>query len=248
MAGNIIPAIATTNAMTASLCVLQAFKVMRSELSKAKMVFLTRSTERVISSEPLRPPNPECPVCSVAQSTVEVDTSRATLNDLVEDLLRLQLGYGEEFSVNSEAGILYDPEEDQNLSKPFSALGLKDGSFITVIDEADENTKVNLVLSISEKALGKDSKPIRLQEQVKIATKPSIAPAADTNGHTHPVANGVTNGVTNGKRKRDLDDVEPGVESENMKKRGKVATAPASKDDIVVVDDAADGAIVIDDD
>jgi ubiquitin-like 1-activating enzyme E1 B len=38
MAGNIIPAIATSNAMTAGLCVLQAFKVLRDDYNHAKMV------------------------------------------------------------------------------------------------------------------------------------------------------------------------------------------------------------------
>jgi ubiquitin-like 1-activating enzyme E1 B len=244
MAGNIIPAIATTNAMTASLCVLQAFKVLKNELDKAKMIFLTRSTERVISSEGLRPPNPECPVCSPTQSTLIVDTSRATLHDLVEDLLRLQLGYGEEFSVNSEAGILYDPEEDQNLTKTFGELGLKNDSFITVIDESDEDAKVNLVFSISEKQLESDRKPVHLSEKLKIPLKPKAAAPAETNGHVHRVANGVTtNGLTiNGKRKRGAD--EAGLEEELAKKRGKVAPAPAD-DDIIVVED--EGAIIIDD-
>lgn len=38
MAGNIIPAIATTNAMTAGLCVLQSLKVFQNNLMHAKMV------------------------------------------------------------------------------------------------------------------------------------------------------------------------------------------------------------------
>jgi ubiquitin-like 1-activating enzyme E1 B len=40
MAGNIIPAIATTNAIVAGLCVLQSYKVLQGEYSKAKEVRL----------------------------------------------------------------------------------------------------------------------------------------------------------------------------------------------------------------
>lgn len=53
MAGNIIPAIATTNAIVAGLCVLQSFKVLKDEYSKAKevrfpIVLLTYSLLQVI--------------------------------------------------------------------------------------------------------------------------------------------------------------------------------------------------------
>ena len=87
----------------------------------------------------------------MVQSKLIVDTERATLNDLVEDVLKLQLGYGEEFSVNNEVGTLFDPELDDNLGKKFSELGIKGDSFLTIVDDGDENPRVNLSLIISEK-------------------------------------------------------------------------------------------------
>lgn len=251
MAGNIIPAIATTNAMTAGLCVLQAFKIMREQLNTAKMVFLTRGTERVISSEGLRPPNPDCATCGVAYETLLVDTKRAKLSDLVEDVLRGKLGYGEDFSVKRENDLLYDVDEDIHLDKTFEELGLKADTFITVFDEADEDAKVDVVFSVTEQDAEEDAKPIRLPEEFKIATKPK-KPVPETNGHatvngTVPTTNGLTNGTMNGATKRKADDA--GLEDEIVRKKGKVMEEPQKNgDDIVVLDDANDGAIVIDDD
>ncbi len=77
-----------------------------------------------MSSDRIRRPNPACPVCSVAQTRVLVDMSRATLNNLVEDFLRLELGYGEEITISDGANLLYDMDETDNLTKKLSDLGM----------------------------------------------------------------------------------------------------------------------------
>jgi len=201
MAGNIIPAIATTNAMTAGLCVLQAFKVMKGDYFRAKMVYLEKGGPRAMNSEPLRPPNPGCVVCGVATSRLEVDPTRATLNDLVEDVLRLQLGYGEEMTINNDIGTVYDPDLDDNLGKKFEDLGIKDESFLTVIDDDEENPRVNLQFAISTKSLPEDGKPVMLVTKPEIARKPKRA-TVKTNGEANgdPIA-ATTNGTSTAKRK-----------------------------------------------
>ena len=79
---------------------------------------------RLLSSDRPREPNPECPVCSVYQTSAVVDLSRATLSDLVEDFVKLELGYGDrDFVVNNDVGILYDADETENLGKKLSELG-----------------------------------------------------------------------------------------------------------------------------
>jgi ubiquitin-like 1-activating enzyme E1 B len=248
MAGNIIPAIATTNAMTAGLCVLQAFKVLRGQLDKAKYSFLTRSTERVISSESLQKPNPNCATCGVAYATLVVDTKRAKLSDLVEDVLKGQLGYGEDFSVKHDADLLYDVDEDVHLEKTFGELNLKADTFITVFDEADKDAKVDVIFSVIEKDAEEGAKPLSLPDDFIIAKKPET-PAPETNGHAtangkidatmHPETNGTMNGAT--KRKASV----AGLEDDITRKRGKVMEEPGSKaDDVLVIED--DGAIVLD--
>ena len=150
MAGNIIPAIATTNANTAALCVLDAFKIMQNNLQKAKMVFLTKSTDRIIAKEPLRPPKPDCAICGNAQAKLVADTDKATLEQVVEKLLKIKLGYTSEISITTDAGVIYDPDMEENLPKTLAELGITRDTFITVRDEEDEDAKVNLVLAIAD--------------------------------------------------------------------------------------------------
>jgi ubiquitin-like 1-activating enzyme E1 B len=250
MAGNIIPAIATTNAMTAGLCVLQAFKILRytdpEQLKRqAKMVFLTRTTERVLAADSLRSPNPECPTCSVTHITLTVDTARAKLSDLVDDVLKEQLGYGEEFSITKDGDLLYDADEDAHLEKTFAELGLETESSVTVIDDADDDRKVNVQLSIVAKELPTTDKPINMLSDLKIATRPKTAvPVAPPTTNGHAKTNGTTNGSAGGSLKRTAD--EASLEDELVRKKGKVMEGKQimDTDDILVIEDEKDDGVI----
>lgn len=154
MAGNIIPAIATSNALTASLSVMQSYKVLKSQAAKSdamakptannslptvtlsskdepplggsKMVFLnSRNTERVIATQDLGKPNPRCPVCSPVYARLRVPKdSPQTVSQLVAELEKTA-GYNrEEISISTSVGVIYDPDLEENLARPLSELGV----------------------------------------------------------------------------------------------------------------------------
>ncbi|KAJ5083436.1 hypothetical protein N7456_012863 [Penicillium angulare] len=252
MAGNIIPAIATTNAMTAGLCVLQAFKVLQGALSNA-MVFLEKSGARAINTEPLNPPKGDCTVCSAATGYVVVDTKRATLNNIVEDVLQSELGYGEEISILKDSALMYDPDFEENLSKKLPELGFTNGASIIVVDEddQDQDPRANLELFIVERtepATG-DEKPASLKDPITIARKPK------TNQQPLPEDdNGPANGLVNpAKRKREGEDEDLTNGHVAKKIAGEPPSNSGGNNGVIVIDDEegaggkGEGAILIDD-
>ncbi|EPQ31792.1 uncharacterized protein PFL1_01124 [Pseudozyma flocculosa PF-1] len=112
MAGNIIPAIASTNAIIAGVLVLQALHVLRARWQResggvavggsaagegstpapgvgaAKYVSLARTTQRMLTSIAPAPPNPECGVCRDVYVPLRLDASSVTLGQVLDGFVR----------------------------------------------------------------------------------------------------------------------------------------------------------------
>ncbi|KAI8839864.1 hypothetical protein BC829DRAFT_364690 [Chytridium lagenaria] len=98
MAGNIIPAIATTNAIIAGFIVLEAIKIFNGDWKKCKHVSDPRIPPfliHLIFSENLpEKPAEDCGVCRNGFLTIAVDTETFTMGDLVSRVLRGNDGFG----------------------------------------------------------------------------------------------------------------------------------------------------------
>lgn len=166
IAGNIIPAIATTNAVIAGMSVLQSIKILASldikpkssssekeekvnntkktalsdeVLKKCPTVFLAMNPTHIFSTESVSKPNPRCVVCGVSRAVLPVDPAKTKLRDIVETLLDKNWNYSNEVSVLVPTGLIYDPDYDDNLDKTLTELGVTSNSYLTIIDELDEH-------------------------------------------------------------------------------------------------------------
>ena len=130
MAGNIIPAIATTNSIAAALVTLNAINVMRNHCGSVANVYITHGApKRLLTRENLEPGTEECPVCNTTRFKLLCDPE----TNLGRVIGVVGVEY-EEVSILLNGRLLYDSVDmaESVLSKSLSAFSVAVGDILTI--------------------------------------------------------------------------------------------------------------------
>ena len=157
-AGNIIPAIATTNAIIAGIVVLNAFKLLAQKKAEARNVYLTYSNPKsMLSTMRVSAVNKDCQVCSIDYRQFQVNTQTYTLRSLIEKEIKTVFELNGDISiVRHDGNLIYDPDFEDNVDKSLTSLKITDGKYISITDDDDSaggaKRIVTLFVSHSESA------------------------------------------------------------------------------------------------
>ncbi len=168
MAGNIIHAIATTNAIVAGLIVLEAQKVLLKNMSKLVTTFVQHNPTRgrLLQRIPPDKPNPKCYVCSKAMIRLEIDVESTLFGTFVDDVLCKSLVFKDPTvlvgsAVHYETGD--DLEEDEKalyMSRRKVMLAKLPGSPIahnTIVTVEDYSQDMSVEILVQHKVFEDDS-------------------------------------------------------------------------------------------
>ncbi|KAL4706205.1 hypothetical protein ACJJTC_018389 [Scirpophaga incertulas] len=153
MAGNIIPAIATANAIVAGLAVLRAQGILKEEISNCTSVYLRPKVNHrgqlFVPEKTLTPPNPKCYVCAPKPEVGLVCNLRSlTLKDLTtafKEGLNMQ---APDATVEGKGLVVLSSEPgetDHNNHKTLNEMGLNDDCAL-IVDDFLQNYEVRVRL------------------------------------------------------------------------------------------------------
>lgn len=263
MAGNIIPAIATTNAIVAGVAVMQAFKILQDKIKQCTTVYvrLTENPQKqiLVPEKYLNDPNPKCYVCSPKpEVTLLLNVNKMTVKELEESVLKKSLNMiAPDVICQAKQLVLISSEEGEtevNNDKKLAELGIIDGSMLQV-DDFLQNYELSITINHYESL--KDEPEFQvISDPSVIKSKESVA-ASTSNGEEPSTSTGATTSSNN--NEADDDDIciveEPEPEpsqSPNTRKRATINDLNNSKrrksdvhqdqdddsdDDIVMLDD-----------
>ncbi|KAH0579238.1 hypothetical protein H2248_003389 [Termitomyces sp. 'cryptogamus'] len=177
MAGNIIPAIATTNAIISGLIVLQALHLLRRNYSAMRNVHLQYKPAVPLSTITLSKPNSGCGVCRDTYALVLCDPSRALLGDIVKGVLGVN---SREVSVYEDKRVLSDPDWDDNLDRTLESLNVTRGKFLSLVDEEGEWRTITIGLSELPPDNSIDAPPYILPSPLPQPSKMQKLPPAES--------------------------------------------------------------------
>ncbi|XP_070148784.1 SUMO-activating enzyme subunit 2 [Polyergus mexicanus] len=239
MAGNIIPAIATTNAIIAGMVVLHAFRVLENNLRACRSVYLrlkmNHRNQLLVPEKAVNPPNPYCYVCApTPQAVLAVDTSNMTIKELEELVLKNRLNMiAPDVIIDGTGAVVISSEEgetESNNNKKLEELGIRDGAILKV-DDFQQNYSLTIFVVYREKPGPKDDSP----QFLILADKNALKPKDEKEEQKASTSNGqnVTD-ISDTAKKRKNDSAEPEIAAK--KRKVEIDNNKNNNDDIWIID------------
>ncbi|KAF7629297.1 SUMO-activating enzyme subunit [Meloidogyne graminicola] len=147
MAGNIIPAIATTNACVAGMVVVEALKIISGQFDKCRAIYVSRQPNprgKILVDEKPSPPNLNCYVCSVkGQVLIRVNLERMLLKTFRSTVLlkTLNMLKPDVMDLCQKHRVLISSEEVETIDimdRTLQSLGVLNGSQLECDDYAQQ--------------------------------------------------------------------------------------------------------------
>ncbi|XP_053673165.1 SUMO-activating enzyme subunit 2 [Anopheles nili] len=240
MAGNIIPAIATTNAITAGIVVMRAFRVLKEAYEKCNTVYVrlrvNGRNQFIVPENNIIPPNPKCYVCAAKPEVVlKVDTKNLTVREFRDEILIKALNMiSPDVILDGTGTIVISSEEgetDCNNEKKLDEMKIVNGCILKA-DDFLQNYELSITIlhkdpGREEAAFEIVADPDSLKPK-EAESKPTAPVPDDAQPSTSSGLNGSSNGKQQPANEDDEDDlciVEDDDDEKPSTSKGKPAAA-----------------------